>query len=293
MLALLTPINVIADNQSPITTAPDLDNSDSAQALLSVDFITSYHSNRTLLACIAAPNCETYETYDGTRIRFKPGHEPGSTHFQSRFANKSQSSSPIVDVAPVMSGLLGFDGYMHTNVDMGDQRVNYGWKNPTDVVHELWGKCGMSFCDSHDVQVDTQIVVNACCGNELPKGYTLTLTPEGTYDGWDMRDNFVHAIVAAAEEGQVWTKRRWHLRTRDGLDDGELWEVKQTNFIAVSRFSEDGALHGFMSMKIQGPYSGAGWCLASTGVLKAVAGAINPIAGGIFGIVQAFCSANG
>ncbi|KAK4981541.1 hypothetical protein LTR66_009903 [Elasticomyces elasticus] len=268
----------------------DTPNPGGDQSVLLVDFVTSYHSNRTLMACIAAANCETYESPRGTMIRFKSGEEPGSARFQTRFANNT-TKSLSVDGAPDMEGVASMNAGVHTNVDMGDRKIRYGWKDPTDVVRELWNRCGQSACDAHEFNVDTQLVVNACCGNRLQEGYALTLSAGGEYDGWPARGAFVQAVLAAAGQGQVWTKQKWHVKTRDGVNDGEVWEAEQTDYISVSRFSDDGALHGFMWVSVENPAGGrSGWCPASGAALAALAGMFNPILGGFFGFVRASCS---
>jgi hypothetical protein len=154
------------------------------------------------MACIAAANCETYETSRGTMIRFKPGEQPGSARYQNRFMSNTMKSLSA-DAAPDMEDITSTSAGCHTNVDMGDHKMNYGWKNPTDVIRELWNHCAQSACDAHTFSVDTQIVVNACCGNILQEGFTLTISARGEYKAWAARDAFVHAVVAAAGQGQV------------------------------------------------------------------------------------------
>jgi hypothetical protein len=289
-LATFTASNAIEAINLNSDTSIDSPKVGGDQSVLSVDFVTSFHSNRTLMACIGAANCETYETSRGTMIRFKPGEEPGSDKYHNRFMNKSIKSLSA-DTALDMEDITSMDAGVHTNVDMGDHKMNYGWKNPTEVIRELWNHCAQSACDAHSFSVDTQIVVDACCGNRLQGGFALTLSAGGEYDGWASRDAFVHAVVAAAGQGQVWTKRKWHVKTREGVSDGEVWEADQTDYISVNRFADDGALHGFMWVSVEDPRgSQSGWCPASGGALAAIAGVLDPIAGGFFGLVSAWCS---
>lgn len=184
-----------------------------------------------------------------------------------------------------------FSGYLHTNVDMGDHKINCGWKDRTQVIRELWGKCYASACDIHAFSIDTQIVVDACCGNRLQEGFPLGISAGGECDGWESRDAFVHAVVAAAGEGQVWTKEKWRVKTRDGVNGGKVWEAEETDFISVNRFGGDGAMRGYMWVSFTNArHGGSGWCPASMGALAAIARMLDPIAGGFFGVVNAFCS---
>lgn len=75
--------------------------------------------NPMITHCLAAPNCETYGTEDGTLIRFKDGHEPGT----DTYSNMTRE-------------LAKRDDY-HTDVTFGTNSMNYGTTLPQDALAHL------------------------------------------------------------------------------------------------------------------------------------------------------------
>ena len=99
---------------------------DGYQVPLSVD--NGGLSEATYRACIAAPNCETYQSDQGTKIRFRAGHEPGSAAFKQRFgASNATMSVPLPgENAPNTEAPRKSDnvGSVHTNIDMSDAKIS-------------------------------------------------------------------------------------------------------------------------------------------------------------------------
>lgn len=117
----------------------------------------------------------------------------------------------------------------------------------------------------------------------------LDITSSGQYNGWDERNHYVDAVVAAASQGQKWTQHNWCIVTKAGDDCGTQWWGEQTNFISVNKFY-NGNLRGFIQTQISMDSGSGNWCATVAGVAGAIAGAVNPIAGGFFGFITALCS---
>ena len=67
-----------------------------------------YYSAQTLEACNATPNCETYETSRGLKIRSISGREPGSDWYKNNLALTKRDDNPV------------------THVTYGRKSLNYG-----------------------------------------------------------------------------------------------------------------------------------------------------------------------
>ncbi|KAK2467328.1 hypothetical protein APHAL10511_000563 [Amanita phalloides] len=233
--------------------------------------------------CEAAPNCETYIDGGKTLIRFKPGMGPGSDDYQSRFGSNSSSSSSSSTSRLAKGGIT-------TKVQMGDTSMNFGTTAPDGtggVYHHLYDICHESTCDPSGVQVDSQTIANFR-GNSYPETFQLTLSATGQYDGWKERNNYVDAMVAAAGKGVSWTTKRWCIRMKEGDDCGSLKQAEQTSFINVARY-KSGNLRGFLTAQVSVQSGDGGWCGKIAGIFTSIAGAIDPIAGGFFGVASAAC----
>lgn len=79
--------------------------------------------------CDAAPNCETYDTPHGKKIRFKTGMEPGSTDYAARFPNSTVNA--VIEKRNTQ-----------THVTYGSDTILYGTVNPCDVLHH----CLFDYC---------------------------------------------------------------------------------------------------------------------------------------------------
>jgi hypothetical protein len=83
--------------------------------------------------CEAAPNCETYNTEHGVKIRFKTGMEPGSDDYAIRFPNST------------INGVIK-KRTTNTYVNFGKDTINYGTVNPCDSLHH----CLYDYCKSFE-----------------------------------------------------------------------------------------------------------------------------------------------
>jgi hypothetical protein len=263
------------------------------QVLLSAD--TGKLSEATLRACIAAPNCETYQSGHGTSIRFKAGHEPGSAAYKQRFGTKNDTMSvplPSENV-PKAGAHQNFDG-VNTNVDMGDSKILYGSTNPFDAIHNIWDHCDVSSCDTHSFTVDTTTVTSAGQAGSWVEGSTLTITADGQYDGYGERAIYIPAILTAATQGQISRPENWVLRTKaDGVERGTITVYTHTDYIGINKF-QGGALSGFLTVKVdQATEKSGGWCGTAGATFGALVGAIEPISGAFFGLIGIFCAGAG
>lgn len=254
-------------------------------------------SENTLRACIAAPNCGTYRTDHGTMIRFIPEHEPGSADFIRRFVNRTIDTPPTDQVGISQVTASTFASVVHSNVDIGHDRLNYGDVNPIDIIGVMWGHCDQSACDTGAFTADTHIVGPIVAGSTGPTLHTITLTAQGQYDGWDQRAFFVHGILAAAGQGQRVSTERYRTIVRGGhgthdgdVENGKLPVYEQSNFYSINRFDENGALHGFMSIRVDGHMKVGGACGPITALGDIIAGLLDPLAGAFLGTVNVFCT---
>jgi len=238
-------------------------------------------SNATLDACAAATNCETYDDpLFGTRIRFVPGMEPGSEHFKREVENAAVDKRNQIE----------------THVTMSDTSISYGHKGPAGpngVIHNLYAICHEGSCETNPFTVWSHFA-SQTDEADLP----LILHAHGQYNGWDMRNIFVEALVAASGEGKTCGDVNWSHGNPGGAGatSGSVYECRQTNYIGFNRFV-GGSLQGFMEVQVERPEQGGGWCDALSGALGGISGVIGVLPGfavfggasAFFGSLSAFC----
>lgn len=239
-----------------------------------------YYSAQTLNACNAAPNCETYETSRGLKIRFISGMKPGSDWYKNNFALTKRDDSPV------------------THVTYGRNSLNYGSVGASGTygaIHHLYDVCGEGACDSSDLSVSTTTASDLDASDN-----TLVLHPQGHYNGWDERNLFVDAIVAAAGQGEQCEDKTWMNGGGYGqsVQTGKVHQCTQSTFISIDRFASDhGPLLGSMQVEVELGEEGSNWCAIINGFLGGVAGVVGAVPGaeaagavsGFFGIISALC----
>ncbi|CCX34893.1 Protein of unknown function [Pyronema omphalodes CBS 100304] len=197
-------------------------------------------------------------------IRFVAGMEPGSAHHK-RMVERATNGD-------------------HTHVTFGDGNINYGniGASGFGAIHHLYDAC-------HE---------------ETNFGWhKLNLHPQGQYNGWDERNIFVEAMVAAAGQEEKCEDKSWANGGGYGnwahYEHGTERQCRQTNFISINRFSWEGYLMGFMSVLVELENPSNGWCAQTAGVMGAIAGAVgaapsmavgSALGAGLFGLISAFCS---
>ena len=263
---------------------------DGNQVLLSID--NDQLSGTTLRACIAAPNCETYESDHGTRIRFRAGHEPGSAAFKQRFGtNNDTISVPLPgENVPKIAAPRKSDG-VNTNIDMSDTKILYGSTKPYDALHNIWDHCGQSSCDTHPFTVDTTSVRGIGQGNSMEEGSTLTITADGQYNGYGERAAYIPVILVASTQGLTARRENWRFTAKgDDVETGSVTVYTQTDYIGVNKFA-GGALQGFIHVSVdQAQEKSSGWCATASQTFAAVLGAVEPISAAFFGLIGVYCA---
>lgn len=237
-------------------------------------------STDAISQCETAANCETYVVDGKTLIRFRAGMGPGTEDYSARFGSNSTISP---------SSLTKRDS-VNTQVQFGDTSINFGSTAPDGaygVYHHLYDFCHQSTCDPSGAQVPSQFIV-AQGSSTGPATWQLSLTADAEYDGWDQRNSFVDAVVAAAGQGVSWTTKNWCVHTSQGDDCGSLKQAQQTSFINIARY-DNGFLQGYIKATVSLNGGDGGWCSKVAGIWASIAAAVNPVAGGFFGVAAAGC----
>jgi hypothetical protein len=136
---------------------------------------------------------------------------PGTAAFNATFKSETYRKRAAADA--------------HTTVTMGNTAISYGNINPSDAVHHLYDICHIGACDRSEYAVASKVCIffvdqkrfeselfhKFIDPNNAVSEYSnnLILVANGQYDGWDQRDLFVDAVVAAASQGQSWEYREW------------------------------------------------------------------------------------
>ncbi|EJD37808.1 hypothetical protein AURDEDRAFT_129212 [Auricularia subglabra TFB-10046 SS5] len=271
---------VIAAIASPATPPPPTTNVTSEiSAERAADlYRTTYLANATLVACEAAPNCETYEDpIFGTRIRFVAGMEPGTEHYTRNVLSRRDSGTV-------------------THVTLGDTALNYGSERASGVygaIHRLYDICHEGSCDRSPYPVRSQYAYQTSAWWD-----NIILHASGQYNGWEERDGFVEALVAIAGQGESCWWENWGNGGGyyGGGESGRVYMCKQTNYIGFNRFS-NGNLQGFMDVRAELNNAGGNWCATMLNALSGITGIIGAVpglgaAGGassFFGFLSVFC----
>ncbi|KAH6705154.1 hypothetical protein BKA61DRAFT_698670 [Leptodontidium sp. MPI-SDFR-AT-0119] len=236
----------------------------------------SPHHPDILAQCEDAPNCKTYDTGHGLMFQFKPGMEPGTADYAARFPNTTEHRT-----------LIKRD--TRTHVTFGETSINYGTTNPCGALHHcLYDYCHEGSCDSNICTVETKGLVRS--GASLrPRSRLISFSSYGQHNGWSERNHYVDSVAAAASKGQKWDRHDWCIRTKEGDTCGTQWWGRQTNFISVNKFY-NGNLRGFIQSSVAMDVNEGNCCATLAGALGAIAGAVNPIADGLFGLVNALCA---
>ena len=241
----------------------------------------SLYTQESLDLCAAAPNCETYETSKGTIIRFKEGHEPGTPAYENN---------------PKLSARD--DGGVTTIVTYGDASIQYGSigaSGTSGLIHHLYDVCHEGACD----QTDASFTASWATEHEH-FDTTLTLHADGQYQGWNQRNIFVDAMVAAAGVGEKCEDKTWmHGSYGGNVESGTVHQCTQTSYININHWN-NGYLKGFMGVHVTTGDENRNWCAEIAGLLGGLttilggldfpgAGGVNG-ASGFFGMISGVCS---
>lgn len=232
-------------------------------------------SAETLARCEAAENCEIYQDkFWGKSIRFKPGMGPGSDHYE-RLKRRNAGVSEAQNLAVRDDGT-------HSIVTTSDTSINFGSVGASGtggVYHHLYDVCHEGGCESNPYTVSSQYTDGTTAYSQ-----DIALTASGQYDGWDQRTVFVEAVVAVAGKNEQCEDKDWAHVGGGGcigcaVEQGSVHMCRQTYFIQVDRWTNDGNYQGGIKATTQEIENQNGWCQflniisEAAGILGAVPGA--------------------
>ncbi|KAF2998251.1 hypothetical protein E8E13_006168 [Curvularia kusanoi] len=196
---------------------------------------------------------------------------------------KRGDSGPVIWTSP--------DGKGNTKVRFGDEKVYVGACDPKNVViKSVYDNCyDEGFCNSASWSLQ--------CEQSDAATHTITLTaPEGQYQPW-IKNGLVEAIQAAlGTDGVVETK------TINAMSGGGCvgcpWKATpitvhyMPSTIGISHLN-DGKVPDVITLNIvnEDDKADGGLCEILTGLGGSIAGSINGVAGGIFGVASLACKA--
>lgn len=230
--------------------------------------------------CGPDSNCEIV-TINGTKsIHFKAGMEPGSAdHFRRFYMHprprdeKSKAELKVI---------------------MGETKMQWGCG--TDVKGSLKDAINENCraeagCDSGKKK---NIKVDKWEGkSDEPTEAELNIRVDAKYYDQEMRDMLQKAMEATGDKGVEGKEEEWWVQRSAsanhwGMSDqkGKCKVNNFPNYVAINRF-EDKNLKDYMEIHAE-LVEGEKNCLGAT-VIGAIAGAINPMAGRLFGFAKVLC----
>jgi len=114
---------------------------------------TKIWSHSALDNCEAAFNCETYDGQNGTGIRIRPGYEHGSKLFADILAAHGHFMHDAANLTRRDSNGL------HTQVDLGNNTINYGSRNPNEAIGAITQVCTDDGCSTDPATISTQVPI--------------------------------------------------------------------------------------------------------------------------------------
>ncbi|CZT16161.1 uncharacterized protein RCC_02002 [Ramularia collo-cygni] len=231
----------------------------------------------------AGTNWETYTNDLGyTTTRFKPGMEPGSLDYDYRFG----SSNATTDLASIAKRQES----RSTQPLVGETAIPYGCRTdiPGDILSKLSEICGDLGCDSG---ASTSVEVTYP-DNGMEQPATVSISAEGRWPS-GMQEAMIEAVKAEAipeaveieEVVSIFTQNSPHNPGREYRCDVS----KSSNFFSVVvRNNDDDGMVGQLDVSVSFTQSKDSVICGTIGEAgAAIVGAINGIAGGFFGVVQA------
>ncbi|KAF2101951.1 hypothetical protein NA57DRAFT_73390 [Rhizodiscina lignyota] len=218
--------------------------------------------------CGPTSNCEAVVEDGSIVYRFKLGMEPGSEDYKSRFSGLSKRDSTTTDV------ILG-----KTQIDYGcDASIR---KTLNGAIEKL---CTESGCDGGS---DYSRDVDWTDGGGAPVPTGIKVTVEGAWHAKNSKEAYNDAVMATVNpKSAVPEERRWRQNGFQGDVVGICKMSKFPNYIHISRFNGNNMQDEIIiNVELE---KNEDLCLA-TSVLGAVAGAVNGVAGGFFGVASAVC----
>ncbi|KAK4612211.1 hypothetical protein CLAFUW4_12931 [Fulvia fulva] len=251
------------------------------KSIIAISALTSLTTLTTAFPTSDDRNWELYTNDLGyAASRFKPGQEPGTEAYAARFGSNNVSDASI----------FARQDNRRTEPLVGQNAIPYGCITdiPNTVLSKLYDICGDLGCDGGaTVSVDVKYPDN---GNEGDA--TVTLAPKGRWPS-GMRDAMIQAVQAEAIPEAVETEEvTSYFQQNSPFNPSRTYKCnvsKSTNFFSIIvRNNDDESQVANLDVSVSFMKNRdsiiCGTAAAASG---AVVGAINGIAGGLFGFVQA------
>ena len=111
-------------------------------------------------------------------------------------------------------------------MQIGHNHINYGTKNPWDVLTHLYDFCNDKTCTNDHIYVGSQAVgefVQTPYSGTQPKWYSMIVSASANLDGWAMRNRFIEALQTLSIQKQEWSKKHWVYRYYNGATGS--WDI--------------------------------------------------------------------
>lgn len=258
-----------------------------ASTALAVPCAMSGPSKRSLDACAAAPNCETYEGPYGTAVRFVEGMGPGSAWYNSTVRPVDHA----IQQRKIEGKLVRRQDDVNTNGEAAQDNMNFGSMTPQDVVGQMRDHCATFSCNGESWTVDPEYVTEL---GDTTETRTLAISTTGQWDQMvqdqNARDYFIDALVEMSGANVAVEDKDWiNGGSYGAISEGTVTEHTASGYYNINRYV-GGSLAGFASISITEVPNGSNICEDVTGALSTVTGAVSGIGGAFFGILGWFCS---
>ncbi|KAF5599029.1 hypothetical protein FPANT_3633 [Fusarium pseudoanthophilum] len=176
---------------------------------------------------------------------------------------------------------------IHTIVTSGSTKVKFGSVNPHDLFHHVYDVCSDGGCDS-----GTPYSLSTKYTTALGvRGASISMTAQGVYSGWDVRNALAESLSKAASQNQDWQDEVFCPSGGRACGFGRLWQAYAPRFQQAALF--DGcAQWGWMNAQTNGltGVTGSSACSVVVGALGSIVGTLVPYGGLSVPIAAALCT---
>ncbi|CAG7560645.1 unnamed protein product [Fusarium equiseti] len=176
---------------------------------------------------------------------------------------------------------------IHTIVTSGSTKVKFGSVSPYDLFHHVYDVCSDGGCDS-----GTPYSMNTRYATALGVyGKAISITAQGVYSGWDIRNALAESLSQAAKQNQDWQKEVFCPSGGKACGFGRLNQAYAPRFQQAAIF--DGcAQWGWMNAQTSGlsGVTGSKACSLIVGALGSIVGTLVPYGGLGVPIAAALCT---
>jgi hypothetical protein len=209
-------------------------------------------------------------------------------------------AAPATEVAKRKSSI-------RTKVALGKTIIDYGCDASIQKTlrEAVWNSCKNGACDD---MTPYSRDVDWTSGSAWPRPRKLEVTVEGMYNAKGAKNAFIDALMATVNPDTAVPKTlHWSSASHWAGGYGECKMSRFPNFIQISRWNEDDEVKDWIKLNIAEIDGNEGrgnpnlqrnqafqltkileFCMANK-ILGAVAGALDGVAGGFFGLVDVAC----